>query len=56
MKGQNLNLSLCTESEVIAQIKWISFPASPLMEDFPAEDLHDISIQIQQYGNDLKLM
>ena len=28
------------------------------MEDFPAEDLHDISIQIhlQQYGNDFKWM
>ena len=56
MKGQDLNLSLCTKSEVIVYRKWISFTASLWMEDFPAEDLQDISIQIQQYRNDLKCM
>ena len=56
MKGQDLKLSLCTKSEAIVLKKLISLTASLWIEDFPAEDLHDISIQIQQYGNGLKRM
>ena len=59
MKGQDLNLSLCTESEVIVLKKLISFTALLWMEEFPAEGLHDIIsilIHLQQYGNDLKWM
>ena len=36
--------------------KWIPFTASFWMEDFPAEDLQHISIQVQQCENDFKGM